>query len=158
MNAEAYPDTDAPNAWSDEHILYVVRWLLNDERSPWRHAPSMTFAAMRITPGVMRLIKQGLRRKSDRLYLRFRTRCALTTNLKRLSMGEIAPVIEKRNKLGWVIRYKLVPTANPQPLPIPQFLRGQVRFAPNGVKLSLAPAPVIKPRGERSRLLNPFGV
>ena len=158
MNAEQYPDTDAPSAWSDAHILYVVRWLLNDERSPWRHAPSMTFAAMRVTPGVMSHIKKGLRRKTDRLYLRFRTRCALTGNLKKLTMGEIVPVIEKRSKVGWVIRYKLVPAINPQPLPIPQFLRGQVRLGQNGVKLSLAPVPVIKPRGERSRLLNPFGV
>lgn len=155
---QKYGDPDTDVAWSDKHIVHVYLWLLDDERSPFYRAPTMLFGVAGM-PSVMKSYLVKNMRKGMPTFLRFQWRMAVTRRLKAIQSGEITVRVDRRNKLGWVRKYTVLPSADPQPLPIPPYLKATINLTANGPRVMLGQSTVLKPpRGDKSRLLNPFGV
>ena len=149
---------DLENEWSDAHLRHVFSWLLGNDLSPWKNAPTMLMTACELWKGHHGSLKSNLR-GNGQLWLRRSDRQKITKNLKKVLAGEIVPEIEKRNKLGWVTHYALLIAKDPQPLPIPVFIKGTINITRGGVKIAFNAQPIAKqPRGDKSKLLNPFGV
>jgi len=150
-------EIDTENSWSDAHIFHVWNWLIKNDQSPWKNAPSMLMTACDIPKPWQTDFKRNLRKGA--LFMRPYGRIKLTTNLKKIVGGEIVPRVEKRNKIGWVIKYSLLPSQTPTPLPIPAFIKATLQITKDGLKLTFGSTPILqKPRADRSKLMNPFGV
>jgi hypothetical protein len=148
---------DTDTSWSDDHIIHVWNWLIKHEDSPWKNAPTMLMTAM----GVPKLAQPDMKSniKKGALFFGVYRRIKVTQGFKKIINGEIIPRIEKRNKLGWVIKYSLFPNPNPTPLPIPAFIKATLTMTKGGLKVTFGSTPILqKPREDRSKLMNPFGV
>ena len=159
MNAkfDLHWDKDTDISWSDKHIIHCFNWLMYNELSPWKAAPTMLLTAMNVPEGFRRNFRKGA--KEGELFVRLATRIAITKALKKIVSGEIVPRIDKRNSLGWVRKYTLLPAANPVPLPMPQFLIGSVTLTRKGLKISMQTSEAfLQAKQDKSKLLNPFGV
>ena len=157
MSVDYYIGEDTEKAWNDPHICHCFNWLLHDERSPYFQAPTMLMNTLCIPKSMQKDFKKNA--KKGHLYLRITGRMALTKHLKRVVNGEVIARVEKRNSLGWIIKYTLLPVSNPTPLPIPPFIKGFISIDRSGIKMVFGSStPPTKSRGEKSKLLNPFGV
>ena len=157
MNGNYVIGEDTDNLWNDTHICHVYNWLLYNPQSPWYQSPSMLMTAMGLLKIQFRDFKKSA--KKGELYLRLPVRLRVTKSLKIIANGEIIPRIEKRNSLGWVRKYTLLPVSNPTPLPIPPFIKAFISIDRNGIKMQFgASTNAPQRRGEKNKLLNPFGV
>lgn len=150
-------DQDTEKSWSDRHIIHVVDWLMNNEQSPWKNAWTMLWTACDLPKAMYANLKSSVKRGA--LYIRASTRVRITNTLKRIVGGEIVPRIEQRNKIGWITKFSLLPEPNPTPLPVPPFIKATISVTRDGLRITFGQQTILKPpRGEKSKLLNPFGV
>ena len=150
-------DTDL--AWNDQHMRYVYQWLIENELSPYKGSPAMLLTAMDVDRLYWSELKKGF--KKGKLYIRFSVRIRLTAKFKLVIDGNFRPRVERKDKLGRITKYSILPVSDPQPLPIPRWITGGISFGKSGIQLLVRGAvenfaPRHDPQG-RERLANPFG-
>jgi hypothetical protein len=152
---------DDERAWNDDHIHFVMMWLIKNEASPFYKSRIMIIVAMGFSrgPQTANLAADIVKRNLGRY--RFSTRLSLTRGFKRILAGDVLPKDVVRTKAGVVRSFSIVKVANPQPLPCPPWHRGTISLTKDGIKLQLKRsdamlAPKHDPAG-RERLLNAFG-
>lgn len=152
---------DDPKAWNNQHLQHAWLWLVHNEASPYKGAPTMLLACMGFQRYSFKALKNHFPRAMFDVY-RFTFRLRATEGFKRVINGLVVPKVIKRNKLGHVIKFEVLRADDPKPLPYPPFYRGNIRLTAKGMILQFRRTDemLIKrhdPEGVR-RLQNPFGV
>lgn len=146
-------DTDL--AWNDDHLSFVYFWLTENEQSPYKGSPTMLFKAMDVDSTFWNTLKKGFRAR--KLFIRFSVRIRLTAKFKVVLSGSLIPRIEKVDKNGRVRSASIVIAPDPQPLPIPGWIKGTVRLTGKGLQLMVKGTPHLR-NTDKNKLTNPFGV
>lgn len=152
---------DEENVWNDEHFRHCWDWLIKNDSSPFKGAPTMLAAAMYITKERRKQWALTMRRKDRPTLMGYATRLKRTIHLKKILAGIITPVVHFRRSNGVVQRFEIVISANPVPLNCPPFYVGRINLGRGGPRVTLRRTDAMMvtrhdPEGQ-ARLLNPFG-
>ena len=159
MNANGVMWHDKDWAWSDEHIRQVCSWLIKDPRSPFYNQMRLLLRTAKFPDVIDKKLKVALLSADQPLYLWMSYRKTVTGYLKKIIAGQRSMRILKRDKNGRILKWEVVKPLDPVPLPIPPFIKGVIDFGKGVPRMLINQTNVYKPpRGDRSRLMNPFGV
>lgn len=148
------PGEDTDLAWNDEHLSFAYFWLVENDQSPYKGAPSVLFKAMDVDNVFHATLRKQFRAR--KLFIRFSVRIRLTAKFKLVLAGNFIPRIDKVDKNGRVRAATIVIATDPKPLPIPNWIKGSVRLTGKGLQLMVKATPVLH-NTDKNKLTNPFG-